>query len=93
MLLRWTPEAVSDLARLRAFLADKNPAAARRAALRIRKAAAAFREQPALGRVIEDEDFRDLLAPFGRGAYVLRYRIDPDAIVIVRVWHGREDRE
>jgi plasmid stabilization system protein ParE len=23
---------------------------------------------------------------------VLRYRIEDDAIVIVRVWHGREDR-
>jgi plasmid stabilization system protein ParE len=33
------------------------------------------------------------MAPFGSGAYVLCYRIDPDAIVIARVWHSREERE
>ncbi len=36
---------------------------------------------------------RELVIPFGRSAYVLRYRIDEhgDAIII-RVWHGRERR-
>lgn len=90
--LRWTPGAVNDLARLRAFIGDKNPSAARRAALRILQAAAVLRDQPELGRAVEDEDFRDLVAPFGGGAYVLRYRVDPDAIVIARVWHSREER-
>ena len=27
------------------------------------------------------------------GAYVLRYRIDEDAVVVARVWHSREARE
>ncbi len=91
--LRWTPEAVRDLVRLREFLGEKNAVAAERAAVRIRQAAAALREQPELGRIVEGEAFRDLVAPFGGGAYVLRYRIDADAVVIARVWHGREDRE
>lgn len=90
--LRWLPEAVHDLVRLRDFIGDKNPAAAERAARRIREAAAILRKQPELGRSVEGEDFRDLLAPFGGGAYVLRYRIDEDAVVVVRVWHGREER-
>lgn len=42
------------------------------------------RKQPELGRVVEGEDFRDLTAPFGGGAYVLRYRIDEDAVVVAR---------
>ena len=30
---------------------------------------------------------------FGAGAYVLRYIVEPEgAIVILRVWHSREDR-
>jgi len=91
--LRWAPEAVRDLARLREFLGDKNPSAAERAALRIREAAAVLREHPELGRIAEDEEFRDLVAPLGGGAYVLRYRIDEDAVIVVRVWHSREDRE
>jgi len=91
--LRWTPDALRDLARLRDFLGPKNAAAAVRAAERIQQAAALLREQPELGRVVEDEAWRELLAPAGRSAYVLRYRIDEDAIVIARVWHGREERE
>lgn len=92
MALRWAPEAVQDLARLREFLGDENAAAAWRAALRIRETAAALRRQPELGRAVEDEVFRDLVAPFGGGAYVLRYRLDEDAVVVVRVWHSREER-
>ena len=38
--------------------------------------------------------WRQLLAPFGKSAYVLRYRLDTqlENLVVVRVWHGREDR-
>lgn len=90
--LRWLPGAVEDLARLRAFVGEKNPGAAKRAARRIQEAAAVLREQPELGRLVEGEDFRDLVAPFGAGAYVLRYRIDDDAVVVARVWHSREER-
>jgi hypothetical protein len=33
--------------------------------------------------------------PFGRSAYVVRYGyiVDTDEVVILRVWHGREQRE
>jgi len=89
--LRWAPGAVADLARLRSFLGDKNPAAAR-AAQRLREAAALLRSQPELGHAVDGEVFRDLLAPFGGGAYVLRYRVDDDAVIVVRIWHGREER-
>ncbi len=91
--LRWAPEAVRDLVRLREFLGEEYPGAAARAAVRIREAAAVLRDRPELGRAIEDEAFRDLVAPFGGGAYVLRYRIDEDAVVVVRVWHSKEDRD
>jgi len=90
--LRWTPDAVRDLARLRDFLGSKNAAAAARAAERILEAAATLRERPELGHIVEDEDWRELLVPAGRTAYVLRYRIDEDAVVIARVWHSRDDR-
>ena len=92
-VLRWAPEAVQDLARLRDFLGHESPGAAARAALRIREAAAVLRARPELGRAIEGEEFRDLVAPFGGGAYVLRYRIDDDAVVVARVWHSKEDRD
>jgi len=55
-------------------------------------AAAMPRERPELGHTVEDEDWRELLVPAGRITYVLRYRIDEDAVVIARVWPSREDR-
>jgi len=38
----------------------------------------------------ETPDFRDVVIPFGRRNYVLRYRIDGDDIVIVALRHVRE---
>ncbi len=90
--LRWAPDSVRDLARLRDFLGTKNAAAAARAAEIILQAAATLRQTPELGHIVEDEDWRELLVHAGRIAYVLRYRIDEDAVVIARVWHSREDR-
>jgi plasmid stabilization system protein ParE len=94
--LRFAPDAVQDLVRLRAVLGVKSSAAAERAASRILQVAALLVEQPELGRPVEDEDLpglREILAPFGGGAYLLRYRIDAEAVVIARVWHSREERE
>ena len=39
----------------------------------------------------DDTDRRELLVLFGAGAYVLRYRVHRDAVVIIRVWHSREE--
>jgi len=91
--LLWLPGAVGDLARLRDFLEPRNSIAAERAAARLRHAAASLMDQPELGRSVEDApSLRDLVVSFGAGVYILRYRIDPDAIVIARVWHSREER-
>jgi plasmid stabilization system protein ParE len=94
--LRLAPDAVQDLVRLRALLGEKSSTAAERAAARILQVASLLVEQPELGRPVEDDELpglREILAPFGGGAYVLRYRIDADAVVIARVWHSREERE
>jgi len=90
--LIWLPEALRDLDRLHRFLASKSPTAARRAAASILDGADELERNPRLGRPL-DEHRREWFVPFGVGAYVLRYRIDPDDNpVIIRVWHSREDR-
>ena len=35
---------------------------------------------------------RELYLPFGSGGYVLRYVVAREEIVVIRVWHAREDR-
>jgi plasmid stabilization system protein ParE len=93
--LNWLPAALSDLARLREFISIHNPAAANRAASSIRVGAGQLLDHPHLGKSVEDinnPNLRDLFIPFGQGGYWLRYLIRQEDIVIVRIWHGRENR-
>ena len=90
--LSWLPEALQDLDRLHGFLREKSPTAACRAMATIRLAADALEARPEVGKPV-DHDRREWFIAFGAGAYVLRYRIDPDGNpVVIRVWHSRENR-
>jgi plasmid stabilization system protein ParE len=93
--LRWFPEAVSDLARLRAFIQVHNPDAAGRAAARILEGAQKLSAFPEIGRPVQDIEgpqLRDLFIPFGQAGYWLRYAVTESEICIIGIWHGREDR-
>ena len=93
MTVRWLEPALDDVKRLYDFLLDKDPAAAGRAARAIRSGADRLFGSPEIGRPLADgTGRRELVIPFGAGAYVLRYRIHDDIVVVIRVWHGREDR-
>lgn len=88
----WLPEAAKDVARLRAFILNKNPSAASRAAVRIKEGVKILADNPEFGRPIEGfAPFRDLLIPFGSGNYIIRYREDSRRVVIVRVRHSKEE--
>ncbi len=89
----WLPEAAEDLTRLREFIAQENPTAARRAAQRIQSGVLILIDNPEAGKPLEDgTERRELFLPFGTGAYVLRYRLHGRVVVIIRVWHSRESR-
>jgi plasmid stabilization system protein ParE len=79
------PAAIRDLQRIRDFLRPKNPDAARRAGEAIRQGVRILGTQPRLGRMIDDlpEAYREWLIDFGDSGYVLRYRIDGDAVTIL----------
>lgn len=90
--LKWLPEAVEDLERLHRFLADRSGAAAQRAAAAILEGADHLIQHPELGRPLTGGR-REQVIRFGVGSYVLRYRVeDEGSVVVVRVWHSREDR-
>ena len=95
MKLIVSPEAAADLNRLRAFLAHKNPDAAQRAAASLIQAIQSLDMFPDRGRPTGIEGVRELIVPFGSSAYVLRYAYlaDVDEVVVLRIWHGREQRE
>ena len=59
----------------------------------IRVGAARLVDAPEIGRPLADgTGRRELLIPFGAGAYGLRYRIHDETVVVIRVWHSREVR-
>lgn len=90
----WLPEALGDIERLYAFLAEKNPQTARNAVLCIQAAARQLETFPEIGRPMRDSGpRREIFAAFGAGAYVLRYRLNAAGQpVVIRVWHTREWR-
>ena len=92
--VRWPPEALDDLERLFAFLGEKSPEAAARAARTILDGADLLAVTPLLGRLMPDETGRrELFLPFAAGGYVLRYMLeDEQTVIIIRVWHSRELR-
>lgn len=94
MRVLWLPEALDDVERLYGFLIGKDALAAERAMRAISSSADRLQELPQVGRPMgDDTGRRELIVPFGAGAYVLRYRVHRDAVVVIRVWHNREVRE
>ena len=90
MKIRYTPESIMDLNRLREFIADKNPAAAQRVARELVLGVDKLKVFPKMGiqlaRAPEPETIRDLFI----GAYTVRYLLGNDEIIILRLWHGKE---
>jgi plasmid stabilization system protein ParE len=95
MRLIVSPSAMADLVRLNAFLADKNPTAANRVAATLIEAVQSLDIFPERGRPSGAPNVRELIVPFGRAGYVLRYAYwrQTDEVVVLRIWHSREARE
>ncbi len=94
MRLRWLPEAWEDVQRLFEFLVDKDPLAAERVVALIDGGANRLLDMPEVGQPMNDGSRRrELYLPFGANAYVLRYRLEGNTVVVIRVWHSREQRE
>jgi plasmid stabilization system protein ParE len=81
--------------RLRRFLEPHGASLSDRAINTLFAAAHSLADQHERGRPAVRPSYRELVVPFGSGAYIIRYRIDPrrNAVVIARLWHGREQRE
>lgn len=89
MKLQFTARAVTDLHRLRAFIAQDDPLAAHRRIDALQRSIRTLMDQPRSGRRIDEASgMRQWIA----GDYVVRYFIDDELVTIIRVWHGREAR-
>lgn len=91
--IEWLSEARSDLLRLYEFIEPHSSDAAERAIEVILNAVDHLSAFPESGKPWEpDPSFREWSAQFGARAYVIRYRLHGNSLIIVRIWHGLEDR-
>lgn len=89
MKVTYTAHAGRDFARLRDFIRKKNPQAAQKASRQLKNNIQALIDQPQMGAPVEElEGFHELVAR----DYIVRYRVLLDEIVILNIWHGKEDR-
>ncbi|MDB5468514.1 MAG: type toxin-antitoxin system RelE/ParE family toxin [Caulobacter sp.] len=88
-----SPKARRDFGRLGKFLATKSPAAAERALNAMNKGIDSLDMMPECGRPLFDQpEIRELSVPFGSGAYLIHYRVEPTKVRVVAIFHSREAR-
>jgi plasmid stabilization system protein ParE len=92
LILIWSPSARRDLIRLRDFVEPHNVRAAKRSSEKILKAAKSILDNSAIGKTLNGRNDRELFTSFGKNGYILRYQIIEKNIVILKIWHSREDR-
>ena len=89
----WTQSAIDDLNRHYEFLKINNVDATARALQRIVYASESLQENPRRGTVVDEvAGLRKLVVAFGKYGYVIHYAIIENDVIILRVYHGRENR-
>jgi toxin ParE1/3/4 len=83
----WSLEAIDDLAALRAYIEQDDPAAARRVALHIiHNLETLLPRSPEMGRPGRVPGTRELVIP--RTPFIVPYRLVGHTIQILRIFHG-----
>lgn len=87
----WSPEAIDDLASLRSYISESDPAAARRIALHIlHHVEIVLAENPDIGRVGRVAETREAVVP--KTPFVVPYRVRDGTLEILRVYHAARRR-
>jgi toxin ParE1/3/4 len=87
MIVSWSPAAVADLAQLRAYIAEDDPAAAQRIAHHIvHNVETLLPTNPQVGRPGRVPGTRELMIP--KTPFIVPYRIVDGAMEVLRVYHG-----
>ena len=91
MKLLWTSKASSDLVRLHAHLRPVAPEAAARVVQQLARAPSRLLDFPRLGEKLEAYEPREVRR-ISVGDYEMRYEIAAHSIIVLRLWHCRENR-
>lgn len=91
MKIRWTAKALSGLVRLHEHLRPVAPEIAARVVRQLACAPEKLFEFPRLGEKLEAFDPREVRRIIV-GTYELRYEIESGTVIILLIWHSRENR-
>jgi addiction module RelE/StbE family toxin len=81
--VRWTSRALDDLELIHAQISQERPLTAERVKRRLEEAAEGLSDFPEAGRAVGATRLLVTVRP-----YVIRYRVRPEAVVILGVRHG-----
>jgi plasmid stabilization system protein ParE len=90
MKIQYSFESINDLKRLKDFIEEKNPQAAQRAAISIKKGINQLKSFPFLGVKVEQAPDPEIVRDLIHGNYTVRYLILSNEINILRIWHHKE---
>ncbi|MBE0494077.1 MAG: type II toxin-antitoxin system RelE/ParE family toxin [Thiomicrospira sp.] len=90
MKVRYTKQALNDLARLRQFIAEHNPRAAQAIASQLLHAVERLKPFPLLGIKVASSPNPQTMRDMFVKNYTLRYLIGSSEIIILRIWHDKE---
>ena len=91
MKIKWSSKALCDVVRFYDFLAFKDKAAAARVLQSVTAAPNRLLDQERIGEKLEEFDPREVRRII-IGRYEMRYEIQESLIIVLRIWHTREDR-
>ena len=88
MDIRWSPEAATDFAGIVEYIRQQNPSAAERIAHSIYDSVTSLEQFSRKGRLGRVEATRELVLP--SLPFIVVYRVQAQAVEIVRVLHGSQ---
>lgn len=89
----WSPTASRDIDRHYNFLLTQDATTATKAVQKIIKTGGSLAQSPYRGTIVQSlAGIRKLLVSFGKYGYVIHYTVIEEEVVILRVYHGRENR-
>lgn len=89
----WSPTASRDIERHYNYLLTRSSTTATKAVQKIIQTGGSLAQSPYRGTMLQSSiGLRKLLVSFGKYGYVIHYTVIEEEVVILRVYHGKENR-
>jgi toxin ParE1/3/4 len=91
MRIRWTRVAAEDLEHIKNYLTEHFPEFAESTVLELYETIRSLKTSPRRGRLGREEGTRELVS--SRLPYIVAYRIKEQAVEVLHIFHGAQNRQ